>query len=444
MNITARSIRVTLSVLVLVLSGCGGGGDDVPPPSSGGTSPPPAPGIGSSGGTVTTASGASVTVPAGALATNVAIAIDQTASGSPALPDGVTPIGAMFAVTPHGTTFAMPATVILPFDASLVTAGATPALYKTNAANEWEEVPNAVFAANTVTAEVTSFSFFQSLIPPLVRGAVDRSWTFYIDSTEETKGEAGVIGGELLERERFDVGPFDLNGDAVDVLEVFSSEDGVTFWANAENHGFVNLWQTQSFTKMDASATLEFVITVATLEAIDANLLPTSAVCPHGTDVPICSPMYAHISYRSRAIDTAGRLILQDDAVPMLDTRGFAQLRGRSDVWQISTDDVYPGHTTRAWSRANFSFTTDADESGLPIHPKLQLREPIVIRVDLDDMTVGETFFVETILDVYAKGRGGESTIGAYLRDPAHIGGAEIRSTGLQLTNLPLHPRCRL
>ena len=47
----------------------------------------------------------------GALAVVTQIAVDQTTLGAPPLPPGLTPIGQMFAFTPHGTTFAAPVTV---------------------------------------------------------------------------------------------------------------------------------------------------------------------------------------------------------------------------------------------------------------------------------------------------------------------------------------------
>lgn len=42
----------------------------------------------------------------------------------------------MFAFTPHGTRFAVPVTVRLPFDPGTVPAGSAPALYKTHAQNQ--------------------------------------------------------------------------------------------------------------------------------------------------------------------------------------------------------------------------------------------------------------------------------------------------------------------
>jgi uncharacterized delta-60 repeat protein len=121
--------RACLVVLFALSAACGGGGDGGD--SGGGNNPPPPPppgntGIGSAGGTVTEPSGAKVVIPAGALATNVDIKVTQTSAGAPALPAGVTAAGAVFAFTPHGTTFAVSATITVPFDPALVPAGATP------------------------------------------------------------------------------------------------------------------------------------------------------------------------------------------------------------------------------------------------------------------------------------------------------------------------------
>jgi hypothetical protein len=116
--------------------------------------------IGAAGGTVSGPNRAQVVVPAGALAANTSIEVTQSSSGAPALPAGVNPLGSMFAFTPHGTTFAVPATVTVPFDAASLPAGATPLLHKTNAAGAWEQVANASVNAGTISAQVSSFSWF--------------------------------------------------------------------------------------------------------------------------------------------------------------------------------------------------------------------------------------------------------------------------------------------
>src|SRR5689334_17054003 len=111
------SLALALSLL-LALGACGGGGgaagDDpgVPPP------PPPQTGIGAAGGTVSGPIGAKVVIPPGALTTNVEIKVEMISTGAPALPAGLSAAGQMFAFTPHGTSFAAPVTLTLPFDAT--------------------------------------------------------------------------------------------------------------------------------------------------------------------------------------------------------------------------------------------------------------------------------------------------------------------------------------
>src|SRR5262245_2127452 len=125
-------MRLALACLFLILAGCGGGGSSPtqPPPKPQSPQAPPAHrGTGAAAATVSNG-GAQVVVPAGALAQATQIAIAQTNTGAPALPPDVTPVGPMFAFTPHGTTFAVPATVTLPYDPSLVAAGAQLQLYK--------------------------------------------------------------------------------------------------------------------------------------------------------------------------------------------------------------------------------------------------------------------------------------------------------------------------
>lgn len=160
--------RFTLALLCVsasALSACGGGdgGGALPAP------PPPSTLIGPAGGTVSGPNSAQVAVPAGALAANTPIAVDQSSAGSPVLPVGMNPLGAMYAFTPHGTTFAAPVTITVPYNAASLPAGAAPALYKTNAAGAWERVPNAAVNAGTLTAQVTGFSWLLvANVPPQI------------------------------------------------------------------------------------------------------------------------------------------------------------------------------------------------------------------------------------------------------------------------------------
>src|SRR3954453_21732874 len=121
--IALRLIRGSAACLLLALGACGGGGDDgaTPAPSL------PQTGIGPAGGTVSGPSGSKVVIPGGALTANTQIEVALSGAGVAALPAGFNAIGQMFAFTPHGTAFAVPVTITLPFDPASVPAGGTPA-----------------------------------------------------------------------------------------------------------------------------------------------------------------------------------------------------------------------------------------------------------------------------------------------------------------------------
>ncbi len=112
-------------------------------------------GIGPSGGSVS-ASGATVTVPAGALSTQVSIGVAEVSVAPSTLPANFDAASPIFAFTPHGTSFSMPVTVVLP-----LTEAATKVLRLENPSDStWEEVSNVNFTSTTATFTVTGFSFF--------------------------------------------------------------------------------------------------------------------------------------------------------------------------------------------------------------------------------------------------------------------------------------------
>jgi len=147
----------------LLLAACGGGdGDDAAADAASAS-------IGAAGGSVATPAGARVVIPAGALAAPTTIAIDRSSAGAPALPAGFAAAGSTFAFMPHGTAFSAAVTVSIPVDPAAVAAGRTPALYKTNAAGDWERVPGATLNGSVVTAQVTGFSWFSfGAAPPTI------------------------------------------------------------------------------------------------------------------------------------------------------------------------------------------------------------------------------------------------------------------------------------
>ena len=156
-----RALRGAAAVLVVAgLGACGGSDHDAPATTLT---------VGAGGGTLAGPAGSQVVVPAGALAQPTSITIAQDKAGAPALPPGSTSLGAMFALTPHGTGFAMPATLTIPFDPSLVPAGSTPTLLKTNAAQDgWDVVVGATVSGSTMQAPISSFSWTIIVIAPVL------------------------------------------------------------------------------------------------------------------------------------------------------------------------------------------------------------------------------------------------------------------------------------
>jgi uncharacterized delta-60 repeat protein len=436
MNVTAFAKWTGTLLLLLTLGACGGSDDgDGGGVSGGGGAPPVSAVIGPAGGTVTGPSGASVVIPPGALATSTTITITQTSAGAPPLPGGFAASGQMFAFTPHGTTFSAPVTITLPFDRALLPAGSRPTLYKTNTRNLWEQVAGVTVDGDTVSAQVTSFSFGTSgveRLPP------QRQWEFIV---------AGAVVGDPLRFNDFDRPPwekvelprvefgtevFDLDIEDDDqkiTLEVFSSANGVTFWASAEDQGDSFLSQTQGFIKRAENATLQFVITGATLQAVDFNLPPSADECPRGLEVETCHPLSARISFFAQAFGADDTLLRGANGEPLLDHVGEATLQGRRGLWAF---DARPNPDfTAAWSPVNFLFTTDALGN-----PKAKLVGDIFIDVDLSSITVGTKFYVNSRVFASAVNRRGrESAIAAYVRDPARTGGSTVNTTGLELTN---------
>ena len=116
-------------------------------------------GIGPSGGTVHGFYGASVTVPAGALSTSVDIEIPRDDINAPERPaTGVDAAGAIYALTPHGTSFTTPATVQIPFDSDRIPTDATPVLYKAEPGGSFAPI------ATTVNGNMLSANVFDLLM----------------------------------------------------------------------------------------------------------------------------------------------------------------------------------------------------------------------------------------------------------------------------------------
>jgi hypothetical protein len=396
--------------------------------------------IGAAGGTVSGPSGAMIVIPPGALTGDTPIAIELSSAGAPALPTTVTAVGQTFAFTPHGTTFALPVTVTLPFDAASVPAGLTPRLYKTNAQDHWEAVTNVTVGAGTMTGQITSFSFGTAGVERL---AAQRVWEFTLRSGEVIPDNDFDLPAweEVDDFEAFPDNTFAFDNDGRTTLEVFSSTDGVTFQASAEDVGRAQLIQTQGFIKRAPDATLEFVITAAFLDARDLNQLPSLSECPRtedGNGTETCHPLRASIEFQSRAFDGDEELILDRNGIPALDAYAQATLEGRIGDWTFDVPHL-GGFTQQAWTGANFIDTVNADFS----EASFTLLDQIVLNVDLSEVGLNQTFYVESGVAATAiTERLRESAVRALLRDPARIGGTVMNVTGLELLDtVPSLPR---
>lgn len=179
--IPQRAFTGALSILYMVTlaagtlaAGCGGTFDE------GSTNPPAADMVGPDGGAVTprgsaaNAAAAKVEVPPGSLAAATAIAIEEGSTGAPALPEGLTALGAMFELTPHGTAFAKPALLTLPVPAEALPDGTRLGLYKTTDGQaRWVPVADAAVSGATISGLISSFSFAQVVAEPLPSGDPD-------------------------------------------------------------------------------------------------------------------------------------------------------------------------------------------------------------------------------------------------------------------------------
>jgi alpha-tubulin suppressor-like RCC1 family protein len=163
-----------------LLAACGGSGDGG---MSQATPSAVTQTVGAAGGTINGPNGVMLTIPPGALAADTQITIAVDASGAPPLPAGAQTIGAMYSLTPHGTTFGLPVTLSVPFDAALVPAGQQPVLLKTRG-DGWTQLV-AEGSGNTLTAAATSFSWI----------GVACCWVGRLEIVDEPDDQTAFEGG---------------------------------------------------------------------------------------------------------------------------------------------------------------------------------------------------------------------------------------------------------
>jgi uncharacterized delta-60 repeat protein len=435
-----------------------GGGDDTPAPPV--VQPPPPAGtlVGTAGGTVTGPSGTTIVIPAGALAAEVRINIEQTAAGAPALPAGFTVAGQTYAFTPHGTTFTVPVTITLPFDPALVPAGRTPVLYKTiNAQTQWEQVAGATFGTSSVTAQITSFSLGEIVIPPLQAGRVVHEW-------EAIFLRGGKLTPESLTAGIQDQGDlnlfFDFGGilgfpggisvpfDGVAIGDITATDDGkewsvgteapIGFAGNATDAlgSQVTFKQTQTFVKRAADAELSVTFNEVFLETVDANG-PLGRVCPVSYRKGLeCDSIKAEIIVQVDAFEVPAELRDIEPFDIFFRLAGGATLMGIAGSW-----DSYANAARFSWSPLwtveDFDFSVDELFGHAEALITMKLREPHTYNVDLSSLAVGKVFTVQSSAFVTAYNRavsGSEfaTSARAFVRDPVSTRGTTLTYHGLE------------
>ncbi len=147
-------LSMLASLLIVLLGACGGGG------SNEASAPPSEPVVGVAGGTVNDASGAQVTVPAGAFSAPTTLRIAMDSTGAPALPAELTAAGSMYVVTPHGGSFPQPAEVRIPLPSIALQPNQAFMLAKADPGGSWMVLGNTQAQGNMLVAQVNSFSYF--------------------------------------------------------------------------------------------------------------------------------------------------------------------------------------------------------------------------------------------------------------------------------------------
>lgn len=168
-----------MAVACGLVLGCSGGGSNEPPAGTIKAA---------SGGTVSLTGGPTVQIPAGALAVDTVVTVQQSSVQAPS--GAVTPV---YEFGPSGTTFSQPVTVSIPVPAG-TTAGAI--WTKADGATAYTSIPTTI-SGGVATAQVTHFSVF-------LVGSVDLSgtWAGQIDYTvTNADGTPGTPGSTMQARD---------------------------------------------------------------------------------------------------------------------------------------------------------------------------------------------------------------------------------------------------
>lgn len=311
-------------------------------------------------------------------------------------------------------------------------------------------------------------------VQPLEMTGIFRQWQFtrYLgrfsepvsaDPVDHSAGgevqASAQLGGYYLQPPRFDISP---------THEIYSSASGMTYWASAESpSGFTGpeppigaatqFSQQQMFVKEADDATLEYVVSNVIVQVFDANAEPASENdCPMSLDtieIPIlewdpASKQQVEVD-RIRRPDPEGVRLNCGEAI-----RAWVDFRFEADVFTpgqpqnrrrlknaIAEVEAYGSRNEfgvyvsddmfeQSWVQDDFEIVENGNNGMLAY---ALLTKPMVIKVPLDGVKVGEAILIDATVQTHAYDfRQRESSAHAFFRDPGQVGGAELRTKGLK------------
>jgi hypothetical protein len=148
-----RQLMICMFFVTSLGSGCGGGEDEVQPPSGEQEEIVAA----ATGGTVT-AEGATLEIPAGALAQDTAITVVAASPGA-GMPEASTVRGMVYDFGPDGTTFSKQAKLTLPMAGTPAAGERAVISWLDPVSNRWVNLSSTV-AGGTISASVAHFTSF--------------------------------------------------------------------------------------------------------------------------------------------------------------------------------------------------------------------------------------------------------------------------------------------
>lgn len=475
---TRGNLRALGGVLLLVIvAGCGGDGSSTPTSSA-------KSGIGSAGGAVSEASGARVVIPGNALAAPTPIAVTQSSSGAPPLPAGVTALGPIYAFTPHGTSFAVPVTITVPFTSS-VPQGATPVLYKTNATQSaWVPVSGATVNGTTMVGSVSGFSYATVATAPVTQIIpMKKSWQVdgyrlndrrVILEPKDPKEASKCNDCQVLfitpdpkkpkEPDNCTGCDLEFNGDIGDPQPgvpgvtassisywLFSDEIGETFgsmtvaphWNVPDPTSLITLHntltQTYTFKADQDHPALDFLVTILRLENFDSSgFAPNKKACPELPATPSAAQLDS-CSYFMTASEATLSIKASSFAGPFYTAAGTVTINGTAKHWHRQIwmrEDA----DHQLWSERDFNYSDDADGDG-GRHAQNKLIGSKKISIPISELKKDDVFQVDITMETRAVNNlQSESYIGAFFRDPlqgAGVAGPGLKFEATGLTQIP-------